>query len=74
MAEIKIQKLCKIKYVKFLIKQIKISKIVKFTSIWVKRIRKHKMKLIRRELSALKIQLYFRKYIKERYAPFATIK
>lgn len=55
MAEIKIQKLCKIKYVKFLIKQIKISKIVKFTSIWVKRIRKHKMKLIRRELSALKI-------------------
>jgi|APCry1669189768_1035252.scaffolds.fasta_scaffold189647_1 hypothetical protein len=55
MGEIKIQKLRKIKYVKELIKLIEISKIIKFTSIWVKRIRKHKMKLIKRELSALKI-------------------
>ena len=38
-----------------LIKLIKNSKIIKFTSMWVKRIRKHKMKLIKRELSALKI-------------------
>jgi hypothetical protein len=38
-----------------LIKLIKNSKIIKFTSMWVKKIRKHKMKLIKRELSALKI-------------------
>jgi hypothetical protein len=55
MMDIKIQKLRRIKYAMILIKLIKISKIIKFTAVWVKRIRKHKMKLIKRELSALKI-------------------